>query len=97
MIFRIVRSQLLGSTTELRRPKLEEIIVNGWISAIALWLCDSEALSRTLIRDKAELFERSWSKRVWVLQEVAMARKARIMCGPYSCPARTFALMPFLM
>ncbi|KAI5467693.1 heterokaryon incompatibility protein-domain-containing protein [Mariannaea sp. PMI_226] len=45
----------------------------------------------------AELLTRPWFKRIWILQEVAMARKARILCGPHSCPARTFALMPFLM
>jgi hypothetical protein len=44
-----------------------------------------------------ELVARPWFKRVWVLQEVANARTARILCGSTSCPARTFALMPSLM
>ena len=43
------------------------------------------------------LLERPWFSRVWILQEVAKARKATIMCGSGSCPARTFALMPSLM
>ena len=48
-------------------------------------------------RALSEILERRWFNRVWILQEVAMARMARIVCGPYSCPARTFALMPLLM
>jgi hypothetical protein len=41
-----------------------------------------------------QLLSRRWFKRIWVLQEVAMARSARILCGSSSCPARTFSLMP---
>lgn len=41
-----------------------------------------------------QLMGRQWFKRIWVLQEVAMARSARILCGSSSCPARTFSLMP---
>ncbi|CAJ0548666.1 Ff.00g022790.m01.CDS01 [Fusarium sp. VM40] len=41
-----------------------------------------------------QLMGRRWFKRIWVLQEVAMARSARILCGSSSCPARTFSLMP---
>ncbi|RSM11390.1 hypothetical protein CEP52_003054 [Fusarium oligoseptatum] len=45
----------------------------------------------------AELLKNGWFKRVWILQEVAMAKTARILCGYYSCPAQTFGFMPFLM
>ncbi|KAK3291904.1 heterokaryon incompatibility protein-domain-containing protein [Chaetomium fimeti] len=45
----------------------------------------------------ANLLARPWFTRVWVLQEVANARTARIMCGSRSCPARTFALIPSFM
>ncbi|KAI8711064.1 HET domain-containing protein [Fusarium sp. LHS14.1] len=45
----------------------------------------------------AELLKNGWFKRVWILQEVAMAKTARILCGYYSCPARTFSFMPYLM
>lgn len=45
----------------------------------------------------AELLKNGWFKRVWILQEVAMAKAARILCGYYSCPARTFGFVPFLM
>ncbi|KAM0248306.1 hypothetical protein ACHAPA_003290 [Fusarium lateritium] len=41
-----------------------------------------------------QLLSRRWFTRIWVLQEVAMARSARIICGSSSCPARTFCVMP---
>ncbi|KAK4244284.1 heterokaryon incompatibility protein-domain-containing protein [Corynascus novoguineensis] len=43
------------------------------------------------------LLERPWFTRVWILQEIAHAKTARILCGRSSCPARTFALMPQLL
>ncbi|KAM0186541.1 hypothetical protein ACHAPI_011620 [Fusarium lateritium] len=41
-----------------------------------------------------QLLSRRWFSRIWVLQEVAMARSARIICGSSTCPARTFCAMP---
>jgi ankyrin repeat protein len=43
------------------------------------------------------LFGRSWFKRVWIVQEVANARAAIIVCGVKSVSARIFALVPSLM
>jgi hypothetical protein len=45
----------------------------------------------------ADLLARPWFTRAWILQEVASAKTARIMCGSSSCAARTFALMPQLL
>ncbi|KAF4445480.1 HET-domain-containing protein [Fusarium austroafricanum] len=45
----------------------------------------------------AGLLENDWFKRVWILQEIANAKTAKIVCGNSSCPARTFSFMPFLM
>jgi ankyrin repeat protein len=44
-----------------------------------------------------ELLRRSWFQRVWVLQEVASARTAIIICGSKSVQAYIFALMPSLL
>ncbi|KAF5001513.1 hypothetical protein FGRMN_984 [Fusarium graminum] len=41
-----------------------------------------------------QLMSRRWFRRIWILQEVAMARTARILCGSSSCPARMFSLIP---
>ncbi|KAH7075067.1 heterokaryon incompatibility protein-domain-containing protein [Paraphoma chrysanthemicola] len=43
------------------------------------------------------LLRRSWFRRVWILQEVANARSARIMCGAKSIPARIFGVAPTLL
>ena len=43
------------------------------------------------------LLRQSWFKRVWILQEVANARAALIVCGPVSVSARVFAFVPSLV
>jgi hypothetical protein len=43
------------------------------------------------------LFKRSWFSRVWILQEVANARRAVVVCGVKSVSARTFAIVPSLI
>jgi hypothetical protein len=62
------------------------------------WFSALQATTRSKPRQVlVELLKRPWFKRVWILQEIANARTARILCGPCSCPARAFALMPPLM
>jgi hypothetical protein len=41
-----------------------------------------------------QLLNRQWFKRVWILQEVANARKAIVCCGTRSVPAEIFACAP---
>ncbi|KAI1307742.1 heterokaryon incompatibility protein-domain-containing protein [Xylaria venustula] len=73
-----------------------------WTSLCRRFMCE-RPLSLVLETDSRQkraleaLLGRPWFNRVWILQEVAKARTANIMCGSYSCPARTFALMPSLM
>jgi len=43
------------------------------------------------------LLSRPWFKRVWILQEIANAKKASILCGTKSIRAHTFALAPSLI
>jgi ankyrin repeat protein len=43
------------------------------------------------------LLRRPWFRRVWVLQEVANARRADIVCGWKSVSTRTFTAAPFLL
>lgn len=86
--------------------KATEAQANGsyenWLSLCGRYMSewprrdDSELLA-TQTRGLAELLQRPWFKRVWILQEVTKARSARVMSGSLSCPARTFALMPSLM
>lgn len=43
------------------------------------------------------LLSRPWFRRVWVLQEVARSRKARVQCGTKSVKAHTFSIAPHLL
>ncbi|KAJ8106897.1 hypothetical protein OPT61_g9236 [Boeremia exigua] len=43
-----------------------------------------------------ELLSRAWFTRVWIIQEVANARSAIVLCGNRSVSARIFALAPSL-
>jgi ankyrin repeat protein len=43
------------------------------------------------------LLGRPWFRRVWILQEIANAKKASVWCGAKSVRARTFALSPSLI
>jgi ankyrin repeat protein len=44
-----------------------------------------------------DLLTRPWFDRMWIIQEVANARAARVVCGAKSVLARTFALFPHLL
>lgn len=44
-----------------------------------------------------KLMVKRWFNRVWVLQEVAMARAAKILCGEWEVPAQVVAMMPRLL
>lgn len=54
------------------------------------WILDENCLDicRTGLR---QLLRRQWFTRVWILQEVAKARKATVCCGTRSVPAEIFA------
>jgi ankyrin repeat protein len=70
----------------------------GWVN---IWSVVQTGLSSVLtFRQReglASLLGRSWFKRVWILQEVANARAAEVICGTRSVSARIFALIPSLM
>ncbi|KAH8807390.1 ankyrin repeat-containing domain protein, partial [Xylogone sp. PMI_703] len=44
-----------------------------------------------------DLLGRPWFKRVWIIQEVAKARRATVVCGLKSVSTRIFAMVPSLM
>lgn len=48
-------------------------------------------------RALGKLLKNKWFERVWILQEIARAKTAKIICGNSSCPARTFSFIPRLM
>ncbi|KAJ4003649.1 hypothetical protein NW752_011074 [Fusarium irregulare] len=44
-----------------------------------------------------KILKNKWFERVWILQEIARAKTAKIVYGNSSCPARTFSIIPRLM
>lgn len=44
-----------------------------------------------------DLLSRPWYERVWIIQEVAKAKRGIVCCGGKSVSARIFALSPFLI
>ncbi|QDS74168.1 hypothetical protein FKW77_001761 [Venturia effusa] len=54
-----------------------------------IWGLDQDS---GVIRGFSELFKRPWFRRIWILQEVANARKATIACGRKSAPAGTLKM-----
>ncbi|KAK8036107.1 HET-domain-containing protein [Apiospora rasikravindrae] len=49
---------------------------------------------RRLAAGLSVLLARPWFQRVWVLQEVACARVATVVCGVHSVSTRTFVMLP---
>ena len=47
--------------------------------------------------DLALLFERNWWTRMWIVQEIALAAKAEMMCGNYSIPWNQVRLCSHLL
>ena len=43
------------------------------------------------VGELAQLLNRKWWHRAWIVQEVVLARKAVIMCGPDEVPWESFA------
>jgi ankyrin repeat protein len=64
-----------------------------------LWWDMLESLNQLSVEGDGlmSLLHRPWFKRVWIIQEVANARSARVVCGAESVSARIFAIMPSLV
>ncbi|KLU90827.1 hypothetical protein MAPG_09353 [Magnaporthiopsis poae ATCC 64411] len=57
----------------------------------------ASALHDARIQALTDLLRRPWFSRIWVVQEVALAQQANLVCGWSRAPARAFALMPALL
>jgi len=63
-----------------------------------IWLSIPHSAEEPALNRGLELLlNRSWFKRVWILQEVANARSARVWSGTKSIKAHTLALAPSLL
>ncbi|KAF2732835.1 HET-domain-containing protein, partial [Polyplosphaeria fusca] len=62
-----------------------------------LWLSVPQSTKGNPRKGLELLLQRPWFRRVWILQEVANAKRARVWCGTKSIKSRTFTLAPKLM
>ncbi|CAN9220044.1 unnamed protein product [Alternaria alternata] len=63
----------------------------------AFWLLIPKGPDADLHEGLDLLLRRPWFRRIWILQEIANAKKASILCGTMSVRAHTFALAPSLI
>lgn len=68
-----------------------------WNSAQSMLMALYDNLQYRQQEGLKALLRRSWFKRVWIIQEVANARAATVMCGSQSVSARIFSLIPPLI
>jgi hypothetical protein len=61
------------------------------------WLLDSKGPDVELRKGLDLLLSRPWFRRVWILQEIANAKRANIWCGTKSVKSHTFAIAPSLI
>lgn len=63
------------------------------------WLSKGNATPATgnIYSALTTVLRRPWFRRVWVIQEVALAKRATVVCGWSSTPTSSFALMPHLL
>jgi ankyrin repeat protein len=67
-------------------------------SNIELPLSSTQESLDSFLREGVEhLLGRDWFRRAWIIQEVAQARAAEVMCGAQSVSARIFAVIPSLL
>lgn len=93
--------ELMSSAWELRRHDLKEMGKTSWLKIWQRMMergrdYDTNFVSRRLT-GLQELLRRAWFRRVWIIQEVAVAKRATIRCGWRSVPTRIFASLPQLM
>ncbi|KAK7949294.1 uncharacterized protein PG986_010180 [Apiospora aurea] len=73
------------------------ILKAAWSARLARFDDASRAIYKSRMSTFAGLIERSWFRRVWIIQEIANPQHARIMCGNESVPSRIFSTMHHLM
>ena len=63
--------------------------VRNWMALKTDWMPNGDLdvkRWRTQIKGLLQLLERPWFLRVWVIQEIALASKAAVLCGSHSAP-----------
>ncbi|PSN61755.1 HET-domain-containing protein [Corynespora cassiicola Philippines] len=95
---------LMAALKRLERSSHENFC-NGWLLSDKRWLQLwsetqfplTEVVSMRMRQGLQELFQRPWFTRVWILQEVAKAKRAVVCAGNEMVGSRIFTLAPTLV
>ncbi|KAK3495217.1 heterokaryon incompatibility protein-domain-containing protein [Neurospora hispaniola] len=74
----------------------------SWIDSWTAFTADETGLYKEEVTARRcnslkEILDRPWFRRVWILQEVASANKATILCGSKAMSSQGFGLLPSLL
>jgi serine/threonine protein kinase len=88
----------------MKRLQESNLRVEGnWRRSAQLWMHPQAGLGGINVHQDGlhegmqMLLARSWFRRIWILQEIANARVATVLCGKKSISARIFAQVPSLI
>ncbi|KAK7978653.1 heterokaryon incompatibility protein-domain-containing protein [Apiospora saccharicola] len=84
---------LLNKHTKGQRKSVQNLSF-AW-DMITIQLPDAKVAE--LRSSLTELTQRSWFRRVWIIQEVGSARVASVLCGDKSISSSIFSAMPLIM
>ncbi|KAK8084017.1 hypothetical protein PG996_002798 [Apiospora saccharicola] len=82
-----VTDNLFGALYNLRQSDHDRIL---WVDALCINQGDNKEKGH-------QLTNRRWFRRIWIIQEVGMAERAKVICGRRSIGSNTFSLIPSLM
>lgn len=94
---------LMDSATEVERQDLQRMGEKIWPDVRQSVLNSDKEYDHVgnfesrRLEGLQQLLRRAWFRRVWIIQEVAVANRAMIRCGWKSVPTRIFTLLPQLM
>lgn len=89
-VFELIESFNGNTETEVFGVNLLEM---NYLTNIAA----SIILRESLLKALSSFFERSWFRRVWVIQEVAVASNIQVACGPRACQWAAISRLAFYL
>lgn len=93
-LFDVMR-QLDNHVLTTNRPHTRDTWETQW--TLLRWRSPGKYHHRGFQNALRQMLRREWFTRIWVLQEVAVAKSAIITCGQNKVSSRTFVMMPSLL
>jgi ankyrin repeat protein len=85
-------------TSVRQRPRIYDLIKKN--PSEKEWLIGGNARKDVIYQHRSglnHLLRQSWFNRVWIIQEVAKARSAQVLCGTRSASASDIAMLPLIL